>query len=81
MRAKCPRCGVAHVQVLVSLALGDSSLLPVYSPANALPFVAWPEFAGHIRPGFSPEPDTGGRGTATGMESGLRDSARSRMPR
>jgi len=74
MRAKC-----AHG--LVSSTLGDSSLLTVYSPAHAPHFVPWPEFARHIGPGFSPESDTGGRGTATGVEGCLRDSARSRMPR
>jgi hypothetical protein len=64
-----------------TLALGNRNPSPLSSPAHMPGLVAWPEFARNVGPGFSPESDTGGRGTAAGVKSCLRDCTRGRMPR
>jgi len=61
------------------LTLGDP--LPGYPSAQVSGSVGWPEFARNVGPGFSAQSDTGGRRTAAGVESCLRDSTCGRMPR
>lgn len=63
------------------LTFDDPAPLPAHSLGHMPGIVAWPEFARNVGPGLSTESHTGGRGTATGMENPLRDSASRCMPR
>ena len=64
----------------LTLISGGTNLLPVYSPAHMLGFVAWPELARHVGAGLSSESDAGGRGTAAGVEKPLRDGTGGCVP-
>jgi hypothetical protein len=58
----------------------DAALLNTVLLA-ALGIVSRPEFARHIRSGFSRESDAGCCSATTGVQSHLRDDARGGMPR